>query len=158
MLEYYPRIHGYGGVFQLRSLQKTTPKGKKNVKARLAWCKEHQEWDEEWNKVVFSDESRFCLFHCDGRTKVWRRVGERHHTDYLTPTVKFGGKSVMMWGCFSWWGVGPLVLIEGTLDQDSYVNLMSNHLVPHLKQVDEQCSGVIFQEDNAPCHVAKYTN
>ena len=34
---------------------------------------------------------------------------------------------------------------------------MSNHLVPYLKQVDEQCSGVIFQEDKAPCHVAEYT-
>ena len=53
---------------------------------------------------------------------------------------------------------GPLVLIEGTLDQDSHVSLMSNHLVPYLKQVDEQCSGVIFQQDNAPCHVAEYTN
>ena len=33
---------------------------------------------------------------------------------------------------------------------------MSEHLVPYLKQVDEQSHGVVFQEDNAPCHVGKY--
>ena len=70
------------------------------------------------------------------------------------PTVKFGGGSVMVWGCFSWWGVGPLVVIEGTLDQDRYVSLMSEHLLPYLKEVDKKCHGVIFQDDNAPCHVA----
>jgi DDE superfamily endonuclease len=62
----------------------------------------------------------------------------------------------MMWGCFSWWGVGPLIVVEGTLNKDAYVNLMSKHLVPHLKQVDGKCSGVVFQEDNAPCHTSGY--
>ena len=53
--------------------------------------------------------------------------------------------------------MGPLALVEDTpLDQDGYVNIMSSHLVPYLKQVDEQCPGVIFQQDNAPCHVAGY--
>ena len=47
-------------------------------------------------------------------------------------------------------------MIEGTLNQDRYVSLMSEHLVPYLKKVDEKCHGVIFQEDNAPCHAAGY--
>ena len=110
----------------------------------------------EWTKVVFSDESRFGLFHSDGRARVWRQAGERHHPDCVTPTVKFGGGSVMVWGCFSWWGVGPLVVVKGTLDQDGYVDLMSEHLVPYLKQVDKQSHGVVFQEDNASCHTSKY--
>ena len=64
----------------------------------------------------------------------------------------------MVWGCFSWWGVGPLVVIKGTLDQNRYVSLMSDHLVPYLKEVNEECHGVIFQEDNAPCHVCQLCN
>ena len=111
---------------------------------------------EEWNKVVFSDESRFGLFHSDGRARVWRRVGERYHPDCLAPTVKFGGGSVMVWGCFSWWGVGPLVVVKGTLDQNSYVDMISKHLMPYLRRVEEQVTGVIFQEDNAPCHTGGY--
>ncbi|GFT50003.1 transposable element Tcb1 transposase [Trichonephila clavipes] len=42
----------------------------------------------EWNEVVFTEESRICLQHHDGRIKVWRHRGERmlnscvmhHHT------------------------------------------------------------------------------
>ena len=49
-----------------------------------------------------------------------------------------------------------MVLIEGTLDQNGHVDVTSNHLVSYLKKVDEQCPGMIFQDDNAPCHAAKY--
>jgi hypothetical protein len=129
---------------------------KEQADARVEWCREREKWDEQWKKVVFSDESRFSPFHNDGRDRVWRRNGERYCTECLKPTVKFGGGSVMVWGCMSWWGVGPLVVVEGTLNQDRYVSLLSDHAVPHLKKVDEQCPGVIFQEDNAPCHTAEY--
>ena len=128
----------------------------KNVVARLAWGDKHKKWTEEWKRVVCSDQSRFCLFHNGGGRRVWRRVGERYLADCLQPTVKHSGGSVMVWGCCSWWGVGPLVLIDGTLDQNGHVDVMSNHLVPYLKKVDEQCPGMIFQDDNALCHAAKY--
>ena len=130
---------------------------KKNVKARLEWCKERRAWDEEWKKVVFSDESRFCLFHNDGREGVWRKVGERYNVDCLKPTVQGGGGSVMVWGCISWEGVGPLVLVEGTLNQYRYVNILSKHAVPYLKEINEQHPGAILQDDNATCHTAEYT-
>ncbi|GFX21503.1 transposable element Tcb1 transposase [Trichonephila clavipes] len=29
-------------------------------------------WAAEWNEVVFTDESRICLQHHDGRIRVWR--------------------------------------------------------------------------------------
>ncbi|GFY02769.1 transposable element Tcb1 transposase [Trichonephila clavipes] len=31
----------------------------------------------DWNEVVFSDESRICLPHHDGRIRVWGHRGER---------------------------------------------------------------------------------
>ncbi|GFW89059.1 transposable element Tcb1 transposase [Trichonephila clavipes] len=31
----------------------------------------------EWNEVVFTDESRICLQHHEGRIRVWRHRGER---------------------------------------------------------------------------------
>ena len=107
--------------------------------------------------MVFSDESRFCLFHNDGRAGVWRGVGERYNVDCLKPTVQGGGGSVMVWGCISWEGVGPLVLVEGTLNQCRYVNILSKHFVPYLKEIDEQHPGAVLQSDNAPCHTAEYT-
>ncbi|GFT91364.1 transposable element Tcb1 transposase [Trichonephila clavipes] len=55
---------------------------------RHQWCDEGIIWAAEWNEVVFTDESRICLQHHDGRIRVWRHRGERmlnscvmhHHT------------------------------------------------------------------------------
>ncbi|GFS16353.1 transposable element Tc1 transposase [Elysia marginata] len=45
---------------------------------RKLWAQEHAAWDRiQWRSVVFSDESRFCIDHTDGRVGVWRRSGER---------------------------------------------------------------------------------
>ncbi|GFW71866.1 transposable element Tcb1 transposase [Trichonephila clavipes] len=41
------------------------------------WCDERRMWVVEWNEVVFTDESRICLQHHDGRIQVWRHRGER---------------------------------------------------------------------------------
>ncbi|GFT06999.1 transposable element Tcb1 transposase [Trichonephila clavipes] len=34
-------------------------------------------WAAEWNEVDFTDESRICLQHHDGRIRVWRHRGKR---------------------------------------------------------------------------------
>ncbi|KAJ8868835.1 hypothetical protein PR048_030376 [Dryococelus australis] len=63
------------------------------------------------NKVrrLRCDESRFTLFRSDGRVWVWRLPGERILPECIAPTRKFGGGGgVMVWGCFTAFGVGPL--------------------------------------------------
>ncbi|GFW72887.1 transposable element Tcb1 transposase [Trichonephila clavipes] len=42
---------------------------------RRQWCNERWMWVAEWNEVVFTDESRICLQHHDGRIRVWRHRG-----------------------------------------------------------------------------------
>ncbi|GFV19468.1 transposable element Tcb1 transposase [Trichonephila clavipes] len=44
---------------------------------RREWCDKRKMWAAEWNDVVFTDESRICLQHHDGRIRVWRHRGER---------------------------------------------------------------------------------
>ncbi|GFU58541.1 transposable element Tcb1 transposase [Trichonephila clavipes] len=41
------------------------------------WYDERRIWVTEWNKVVFTDESRICLQHHDGRIRVWRQDAEQ---------------------------------------------------------------------------------
>ncbi|GFW68680.1 transposable element Tc1 transposase [Trichonephila clavipes] len=48
---------------------------------RLQWANVHRSWRADWQHVVFSDESRFNLWHHDGRIRVRRYVGERHITE-----------------------------------------------------------------------------
>ncbi|GFT14761.1 transposable element Tcb1 transposase [Trichonephila clavipes] len=44
---------------------------------RHQWCDEKRMWAAEWKEVVFTDESRICLQHHDGRIRVWRHREER---------------------------------------------------------------------------------
>ncbi|GFU88254.1 hypothetical protein TNCV_846471 [Trichonephila clavipes] len=44
----------------------------------LQWCQGRSMWNvTNWQKVVFSDESRFVLGTDDNRVRVWKRPGER---------------------------------------------------------------------------------
>ena len=49
-----------------------------HARARLNWVTAHRRWIiNEWNKVLFTDESRFCVSYSDGRAYVWHAKGER---------------------------------------------------------------------------------
>lgn len=127
---------------------------------RLDWCRDHVSWVNEWQNIIFTDESRFCLHKSDGRTRVWRKPGEKYHKQCVNTTVKFGGGSAMFWGCFSWWGVGPLVLVEGNMNSDDYVNILSRDFIPWANELainypDEPRP--TFQQDLAAIHTSEYT-
>ena len=75
-------------------------------RARREWCQEHHAWDEEdWESVLFTDESKFCLDFTDGRRRVWRRKGERYHDATIEEHDRYGGGSVMVWGGISLSGI-----------------------------------------------------
>ena len=46
------------------------------------------------------------------------------------PTVKHGGGSVMVWGCFSHAGVGQLKIIEGIMKNEQYHSILQRHAIP----------------------------
>ncbi|UYV72248.1 Transposase [Cordylochernes scorpioides] len=72
---HFPSIGCYGlhSCRPLRRLPLTPP----NRRQRLEWCRARSTWMTEWHRVVFSDESRFCLSSDSRRVRVWRRRGER---------------------------------------------------------------------------------
>ena len=53
--------------------------------AQLLWCRERVDWRVERRSVVFSDESRFCLYGSYGHAQVRRRPGERHLPECIRP-------------------------------------------------------------------------
>ena len=71
-----------------------------NRKKRLFWCHARKNWGNEWDKIIFSDESRILLFQNDSNDWVWRMAGDKYKKNYLSPTVK-QSDGIMVWGCFS---------------------------------------------------------
>ena len=85
--------------------------------------------NNEWDTIIWSDESRFLLFENDGQQWVWRRPHEKYDVDCLVPTVKRNGEGVMVWGCFVKNRPGPLVVLEGNITGQVYKKLLEDHLL-----------------------------
>lgn len=65
---------------------------KKHMKTRLDWAKKHSDFSQEqWSKVLWSDESKFCIFGNNHVQSVWRKPGERFKANCVVKTVKHGG-------------------------------------------------------------------
>ena len=123
---------------------------KSNRAARLIWCKAHRNWTvDQWKRVLWSDESRFTLYRSDGKVWVWCLPGERALPECIVKTVKFCGGGIMVWGCFSWYGLGHLVPIHGKLNADAYCTILDDNVIPMLWQFYGLDSCYYFQHDNA---------
>ncbi|GFX11600.1 transposable element Tc1 transposase [Trichonephila clavipes] len=84
-----------------------------NMQKRLDFVSEHVNKPLQfWEKVLFSDESKFCIFGIKGRKLVWRKQDTALEKENLVPTVKYGGGGVMVWGCMAANGVGCLIFID----------------------------------------------
>ncbi len=83
------------------------------VVRRLTWAKEKNWTVAQWSKVLFSDESKFCISFGNQGPRVWRKGGEAHSPSCLKSRVKFP-QSVMIWGAMSSAGVGPLCFLKTT--------------------------------------------
>ena len=76
-------------------------------KKRLALAKKHAGWDlEHWKRVIWNDESPFTLKNSSSQF-VWRTNGEKTASRSMQGTINHQ-KSIKVWGCFSWNGVGGL--------------------------------------------------
>ncbi len=65
---------------------------KRHREARVKWCKDKRNWTAaQWKKVIWSDESKFCLIGSRGCQRVGRRPGEALKPECVNFTVKHGG-------------------------------------------------------------------
>ncbi|GFW68007.1 transposable element Tc1 transposase [Trichonephila clavipes] len=78
---------------------------------RHQWCDERRMWVAEWNEVVFTDESRICLQHHDGRIRVWRHRGERMLNSYVMHRHTVPVPDIVVWGGIGYPSPTPLVRI-----------------------------------------------
>ncbi|GFU05056.1 transposable element Tc1 transposase [Trichonephila clavipes] len=114
---------------------------------RLQWCQAKSMWNvTDWQKVVFSDESRFVLGTDDNRVRLWRHPGERYNSFHtvLRHTARTAG--VIVWGAIAYDSRSTLIVMRRTLTGQRYVDdIFRPHVGPFLNGLP----GAIFQQDNA---------
>ena len=128
---------------------------KTNRLKRLSYVKTYRDKEMSfWKHVLWSDESKYSLFGSDGKVIVWRTPKEEFDPKCTVPTVKHGGGSVNVWGCFAWNGVGNLVFIEGNMTGEMYKDILAQNLFQSSKKL-RLGSSMVFQHDNDPKHTSR---
>ena len=110
------RNYIYRTAFRSRVPRKRPFLSQNNIYKRLELCNEWSSFEpSDRERIIWSDETKINLFSCDGRQRVYRKVGEALKSENCLPTIKHGGGNIMIWGCMSSKGVGKLVIIRGVI-------------------------------------------
>ncbi|KAI3353248.1 hypothetical protein L3Q82_019780, partial [Scortum barcoo] len=125
-----------------------------HVQARLKFAREHlDDPEEDWENVIWSDETKIELFGKNSTCRVWRRKNAELHPKNTIPTVKHGGGNIMLWGCFSAKGPGRLIRVKERMNGAMYREILSENLLPSARALKMK-RGWVFQHDNDPKHTA----
>jgi len=123
----------------------------------LRFAREHSNWTWlDFANVLWTDKSRFTLFHTDGPTFVQRRHGKTLRQDCVVPTVKYGGGGIMIWGKkMSYNGTAFLTKVNEHLNGAGYINILETSAIPsaHLLGFGDN---FWIQDDGAPCHRSRH--
>ena len=144
------RLHSTG--LRARRPYIGVPLSHRHRQARLAWTRQHHRWtSQQWVTVLFTDESRFLLDMLDRRRCVWRRRGERSTNCAIVEHDRYGGGRLMVWGGISVCSRTELLVLNGTLTGQRYINeVLQPVVLPFVQQ-----HHVVLQNDNARPHRAR---
>ncbi len=109
-----------------------------------------------WENVLWSDETKVELFGHNSKRYVWQKNNTAHHQRNTIPTVKHGGGSIVLWGCFSSAGTGALVKVEGIMNSSKYQSILAQNLQASARKLKMK-RNFIFQHNNNPEHTSKST-
>jgi transposase len=138
--------------YSIKKLRKKMGISKVNIQKRAEWCRIMAEKPAEyWDTVIWSDETVVRQAPKGKDILVYAHRSQKLKDLGVNSQLHSGGFSVMFWGCFSKVGLGPLVVIEGTMTAQKYIETLRNKLLPELQAAGRP---MIFMQDNAPCHKA----
>ncbi|GFX68013.1 transposable element Tcb2 transposase [Trichonephila clavipes] len=144
------RLHG-GGLFARRPVR-CVPLTLDHRRRRFLWYREHRNWrDNEWGRILFTDESRFSLSRNSHRILIWRERGSCNHLLNIIERDRYGGRGVLVWGGIMLGSRTDLHIFDaGSVNGTRYCNEI---LLPYVR-LFRGALGLqfLFMDDNAPCH------
>ncbi len=132
----YPEAPGGEAEIALKNGCTEASSDQKKWGKEAGFCQKHCNWTEEdWSKVMYSNESTFCCVRAT-RKRVRRRVGsDRFDSRYTMKTVKHPA-SLIVWACFSGsYGRGGIFFLPPnvTMNGERYQQVMEDHLLPFME-------------------------
>ncbi|GFV01429.1 transposable element Tcb2 transposase [Trichonephila clavipes] len=144
------RLHD-GGLFARRPVR-CVPFTPAHRRRRSLWCREPRNWrDNEWRRVLFTDESRFSLSSDSHRILIWRERGSRNHPSNIIERDRYGGRGVLVWGGIMLGSRRNLHIFDA--DSVNGTRYCNEILLPYV-HLFRGAMGLqfLFMDDNAPCH------
>jgi hypothetical protein len=127
-----------------------------NIRKRKAFAAKYLHWTEDdWRRVVFSDETKVNRTGSDGRCWIWKKKKDTIQDREVRGTLKYGGGHIMMWGCMTHRGVGYSCRIDGNMNAQVYTSILDGELLRTLDHFGMDKGQVVFQQDNAPTHTSR---
>lgn len=123
-----------------------------NREKRLAFALRYRDDVDTIRNVLWSDETSVQCYPQKRKISVIVHSSTADVDIPFAPAVQQGGFKVMFWGCFSFHAIGPLLEIEGTIDQHSYLKLIKDEVEPQLNASEVPLT---YMQDNARPHTAK---
>ncbi|GFW01886.1 transposable element Tcb2 transposase [Trichonephila clavipes] len=144
------RLHG-GGLFARRPAR-CVPLTPAHRRRRSLRCREHRNSrDNEWGRVLFTDESRFSLSSDSYRILIWRERGSRNHPSNIIERDRYGGRGVLVWGGIMLGSLTDLHIFDAcSVNGTRYCNGI---LLPYVRLFRGAMGPqFLFMDDNASCH------
>ena len=93
---------------------------KRNIAARLKFAKEHLDVPQPFWKIFCGQIKLKLSLEGTHNTVCGEKKDTAHQHQNLFPIVKYGGVSIMVWGCFAASGPGQLAIIGGKMNSQVY--------------------------------------
>ena len=142
-----------------RIARKTPWLSKEQKSARLKFAKKYIHWtQDEWRRVIWTDEMSMQTGANQGRVWVWRFPEEEYKEDCCGATVIPGFEKVKIWGAMRYGKLSELVVLqeikgEGKLNAKEYCEIiMDGELFTFWIDGMEDAGYVLVMEDGAPYH------
>lgn len=138
------------GLYARKPVQ-CIPLQPRHRRERSRWCKEHIGWgQQEWSRVMFSDESRFTVTSDSGHQLLWRERGTRYAPQNVQERHRYG-QGVMVWAGIMHNAKTPLHIFErGTVTSQRYCReIVLDHVRLFRGAVGPD---FLFMDDNARPH------
>lgn len=143
-------------ALRCRRMRKRVRLSPAHVAAREMWAMQRIHWRQaQWQRVIFTDESRFRLFRADGRIRVWREPGQQLLPQHVQIADQ-QGVSLHVWAGITLTSRTELIFLERNVNAERYGALLHDHLMPFIHRTFNGPEHCLLQDDNATPHRAAF--